>query len=83
MVMLRFRDELVTTGEQSSHAPKQPEIMVDVDHCKACGSESLFDGWFDKDGYANTTGEGVFTTICNECGQDQNKRVRVSSKRRS
>lgn len=77
-MLLRFRDSSINASKQD-HAPKQaPEISAD--RCKACSSESLFDGWFDKDGYANTAGEGVFTTICNECGQDQNKRV--SGKRR-
>lgn len=80
MVLLRFRQDTIATDNSRSYGPKQsPEISVD--RCKKCGSESLFDGWFDKDGYANTAGEGVFTTICNDCGQDQNKRVSKRRKR--
>lgn len=84
MVMLKFR-ESIATDESRSYGPKQsPEIdaRVEVDRCKRCGSELLFDGWFDKDGYANTDGTGTFTTICQECGQDQNRPVRRGKVRR-
>lgn len=48
--------------------------------CQACGSTSLFSGWFDADGYAfpfnhDTPPEHVppgirWTTYCNDCGEE-------------
>lgn len=74
MVMLKFR-ESIATDESRSYGPNQsPEI--DVSRCKACGSESLFDGFFDEDGYDGCEQGGKYTTICNDCGQDQNRPVR-------
>jgi len=45
-----------------------------LDKCKACGSENLFDGCLDKDGYQNDV-TGTWTTICVDCGQDQNRKI--------
>jgi hypothetical protein len=48
----------------------------DMDHCKACGSEELFDAWFDKAGYANDGDPGSkYRTVCQVCGQFQDQRV--------
>lgn len=48
----------------------------DADHCKACNSTDLFDTCVDRKGYAVTDGSGRWTTICNACGQDQNRPVK-------
>lgn len=52
----------------------------DTDHCKACGSDDLFSGFFGKDGLATDGREdgngSKWDTCCNQCGQFQSKRVR-------
>ena len=47
------------------------------DHCPSCGSDDLFSGHFDAEGYAvplnvgDTTPPGVrWTTFCNQCGDE-------------
>lgn len=52
----------------------------DANHCKACGSTDLFDTCVDREGYAVTDGSGRWTTICNDCGQDQNRPVKKRTK---
>lgn len=52
--------------------------MSACDRCPDCGSDSLFDGFYDEDGYAfpltiNTPDEQVpqgveWKTSCNDCG---------------
>ena len=51
---------------------------TDTDKCQACGSESLFSGFFDEDGLAVPLGQGEptppgvrWTTFCNDCGEEQ------------
>lgn len=48
--------------------------MSEQAKCKSCGSTSLFDTCVDREGYAVTDGSGRWTTLCNDCGRDQNKR---------
>lgn len=54
-----------------------------VNTCKACGSEELFDAHFNKEGYAVTGGEaegGKYRTVCQACGQFQDKPVKRGKK---
>lgn len=57
---------------------------ADSDHCRACGSDNLFSGFFDADDLAvdgkpshlgpsgPSTSPGTrWTTFCNECGTEQ------------
>ena len=56
------------------------------DRCKECGSESLFSGYFDAEGYAvpqsihdhpeEDAGTVRYTTFCNDCGAEQVRRRR-------
>jgi hypothetical protein len=55
-------------------------MKKDTDHCKSCGSDSLFSGWFDEDdlGYPHNIDSGAplpegvrWTTFCNICGEEQ------------
>ena len=80
MVMLKFRESTATDKSRSYGPNQSPEI--DATHCKACGSESLFDGFFDGEGYGGNEQTGRYTTICNDCGQDQNRPVRRRKVRR-
>jgi hypothetical protein len=53
-------------------------METDPDICKACGSDDLFDGFFGRDGLAidddRATGSR-WTTVCNRCGQFQDRRI--------
>ena len=53
-------------------------MTTDTDHCRSCGSDDLFSGWFDEDALAvplsigDATPPGVeWTTFCNVCGEEQ------------
>lgn len=57
------------------------------DHCKCCGSDSLFSGWFDADGFAvthnitdTTFPDATWQTFCNDCGTQQDVPRRRSRK---
>jgi hypothetical protein len=50
------------------------DVPRDSDHCKACGGESLFSGFYDEDGLAVPDDSQVgwtWGTICNDCGELQ------------
>jgi hypothetical protein len=57
------RQDTILTVTRPTHAP-----------CATCGSDNLFSGFFDLEGYGvpDDSGDGWrWTTYCNECGAEQ------------
>lgn len=50
---------------------------MDNDTCKFCGSPSLWSSFFDDEGYHDES--CTYRTICNDCGEFQDKRRKQSS----
>jgi hypothetical protein len=56
---------------------------VDTDHCKGCGSENLFSGYFYRGLAIDQSLEprATWRTVCNQCGQWQDRPVRRGAER--
>jgi hypothetical protein len=53
---------------------KAKGLRRDTDHCRGCGSDNLFSGFFGPDDLAVTDDRvpgSRWTTFCNECGEEQ------------
>jgi len=91
-LLYEHRDSLHLT-DPAAPAPTLPgaaRTRRDTDHCRQCGSDNLFSGYFDHEGYAvplrvgdgpeylrHMQAEGVrWTTFCQQCGAEQTSRRR-------
>lgn len=69
----RVNGELVVDHSATVARIRTVAEALDGDRCSACGSGSLWSGWFDAEGFAvpDGLGECRWTTYCQDCGEEQ------------